>query len=186
MGVRKIAIIGLSPTTHDLAPWDDLSWEKWGLPWDEGYWLHYNRLFEMHKLDLIRSIPCRKRGYEERLASLDVPLYMQESYQEFSAIRYPFEDVAEVTGNYFNSSIGYMIALAIYEKVDEIGVWGVDMKADDEYGYQKPNTEYLLGLAKGLGIKIHIPNESPLLKFQGTGIKFGNYLPEYKGRYGWL
>jgi len=32
-------------------------------------------------------------------------------------------------------------------------VYGVDMKADDEYGYQKPNMEYLIGLARGKGIQ---------------------------------
>ena len=71
-------------------------------------------------------------------------------------------------------------------EADEIGLWGVDMKAEDEYAYQRPNIEYWLGIAEGKGIKVHIPEASPILKFQGKGIYFGNSQYEYKDRYGWL
>ena len=186
MGLN-VAIVGLSRSTHDDAPWSDPTWEKWGLPWDDGYWLWCNRLFEMHALELIESVPCRKPGYIDLLNSVEVPLYMQDEYKEIQrSKRYPFEDVSKVTGDYFNSSIAYMLALAIYEKADKIGLWGVDMAADEEYFYQRPNIEYLLGLARGKGIEIYIPEESPILKFHGEGIKFGDSFPTYKGRYGWL
>jgi hypothetical protein len=47
--------------------------------------------------------------------------------------------------------------------------------------------EYLIGLARGRGIEVTIPDESPLCKFNGKGIKFGkDHLPEYVDRYGWL
>jgi hypothetical protein len=52
----------------------------------------------------------------------------------------------------------------------------VDMRADEEYSYQRANCEYLIGLARGKGIKVHIPEVSPLLKFSG--------FDGYKGRYG--
>ena len=186
MGV-KIAVIGLSRTTHDLAPWDDPTWEKWGMPWDEGYWPRCDRLFEMHDLRLLKSATCRKSDYLDRLRDLDIPLFMQFSYQEIpNAMGYPFGEVSSVTGNVWNSSIAYMLAMAIYENPEEIGLWGVDMKADDEYGYQRPNCEYLIGLARGRGIKVTIPDESPLCKFIGDGIKFCDESPVYAGRYGWL
>ncbi|MCK5604711.1 hypothetical protein KAR91_22670, partial [Candidatus Pacearchaeota archaeon] len=64
-----IAIVGLSPTTHDQTPMD---WEIWGLPWDEGYWVHYDRLFEMHELPLIEKHPeVRPKDYIERLKSIE-------------------------------------------------------------------------------------------------------------------
>ncbi len=136
----------------------------------------------MHDMRLLGQ---RKEGYLQRLKEVDVPLYMQEAYID-TATRYPLEQVAEITGAYWNSSIGYMLALAIHEGVDRIGVWGVDMKADDEYGYQRPNCEYLIGLARGKGIDVVIPEESPLCKFQGDGIKFLSGSPTYIDRYGWL
>lgn len=184
----KVAIIGLSPTTHGLAPWRDPSWEKWGLPWDVGYWRVMDRLFEMHDMRLLESEHSkRKDGYLGAIADAGVPLYMQEAYGGMNAIRYPFEAVAETIGAaYWNSSIAYAMALAIHEGAEEIGIYGVDMKGDDEYGYQKPNMEYLVGLARGKGIKVTIPDESPLCKFQGSGIKFYSHNPTYIDRYGWL
>lgn len=183
----KIAIIGLSPTTHDQAPWDDSSWQLWGLPWDEGYWTSMHRLFEMHDMRLLVSeYSKRKPGYFDRLRDCE-PLYMQEAYPGIEcARRYPFEAVAETTGYYWNSSIAYALAMAIHEGADEIALYGVDMKGDDEYGYQKPNIEYLIGLARGRGIKVTVPDESPLLKFNPAGVKFFDHLPVYQHRYGWL
>lgn len=177
--MRQVAIIGLS-SSHDLAPWGDSSWEKWGLPWDEGYWIRCDRLFEMHDLRLLESEHSKRpKDYMDRLMNIDVPLYMQESYF-LNATRYPFEEVAKN----WNSSIGYMIALAIHERVDRIGLWGVDMKHSEEYGYQRPNTAYLLGLAEGLGIEL--VNCDHLLAFNPEGIKFFDMSPKYVERYGWL
>lgn len=177
----KIAIVGLSPTTHDLAPFDDEEWEVWGLPWDNGYMHYYDRLFEMHDIRLLQSEASgRHPEYLADLQEIEVPLYMHKKY---------FPNVTEYpdTGiGYLNSSIAYMIALAIHEKADEIAIYGVDMQGDDEYGYQKPNIEYLLGLAEGRGIKVTVPEESPLLKFNPSGIWFYDISPTYVGRYGWL
>ena len=174
----KVAIVGLGPTKYE-APLND-DWEVWGLPWDEGYYLHYDRLFEMHDLALLQSEYCtRPKDYIERLKSLDT-LYMQHKYFE-NVTPYPFD---EITPKYWNSSIAYMIALAIHENAEEIGVYGVDMRGDDEYGYQKPNIEYLLGLAQGKGIKTTIPKASPLLKFNDSGIWFCKCKPKYIERYG--
>ena len=69
-----------------------------------------------------------------------------------NATAYPMEDVSAVVGDYFNSSIAYMLGLAIVEKVDRIGIWGVDLNCDDEFAYQRPNAEYLIGFARGRGI----------------------------------
>lgn len=184
MGLR-VGIVGLSPTTHDLA--FDSGLELWGLPWDEGYWPMYSRLFEMHDLRLLESAESkRKSGYLTRLQESHAPVYMQESYFK-NANKYPFDDVAKSIGRYyFNSSIAYAMALAIHEKAEEIHVYGVDMKASDEFGYQKPNMEYLIGVAVGKGIKVHIPDESPLCKFSGQGIPFYSHYPTYIKRYGWL
>ena len=172
-----IAIAGMSPS-YKQAPFDNPDWEVWGLPWHEGVWSRYDRLFEMHDLRLLD-----KRGgqYIDRLKSVDVPLYMQEKYFD-NVTQYPFDGV---NTDYFNSSIAYMLALAMTE-TDSIGIFGVDMKAEDEYFYQRPNLEYLIGLADGMGIDVYIPDESPLIKFSGEGIQFLSSYPSYVDRYGWL
>lgn len=181
----KVAVIGMAPSCAD-APWSDPSWRKWGLPWHDGYWLRMDRHFEMHDIRLLDSQHSRRGdGYWQRLAECD-QLYMQDDALP-TATPYPFAEVAETIGAaYWNSSIAYALALAIHEGAEEIGLWGVDMKGDDEYGYQRPNIEYLIGLARGKGIKVHIPHSSPLCKFQPKGIKFFDHVPEYVDRYGWM
>lgn len=181
----KVAVIGLSETTHEKAPWGDKDWQKWGLPWD-WRWAELDSGFEMHDMRLLTSRFSERPGdYFDRLR--DIPLlYMQEAYSGLPARRYPFEEVAQTTGAYWNSSPAYMLALAIHEGAEEIGIWGVDLIAADEYGYQKPNMEYLVGIARGRGIKVHIPEESALCKFQPEGITFFDHVPTYHKRYGWL
>lgn len=184
--VLKVAIVGLSQTTHNQAPFHDPEWEVWGLPWDEGYWRYCDRLFEMHDIRLLQSeADTRVNNYFDRLEEIDVPLYMQDQYFP-NATKFPFDEVAETTGYYWNSSPAYAIALAIHEGADEIAIYGIDMKGDDEYGYQKPNIEHLLGIAKGRGIKVHVPDESPVMKFNPSGIWFCDMTPDYVERYGWL
>lgn len=166
----KVAIVGLSPS-HTLAPWNDPAWQKWGLGWDVNA-PRMDRVFEMH--DDWREVQVK--GYESRLR--DCPrLYMQRAYLPHATV-FPFDEVAQDVGDYWNSSLAYALSLAIHEKAEEIGLYGIDMKGDDEYGYQKPNMEYLIGLARGRGIKVHIPEQSPLCKYVNP-INL-----DYAGRYG--
>ena len=80
---------------------------------------------------------------------------------------YPLEAAIKLMGcEYFASSFSYALAMAINEGATEIAIYGVDLVADDEYAYQRPNAEYLLGIARGKGIKIHVPWQSALLKAQ--------------------
>ena len=118
-----------------------------------------------------------------------MPLWLMEPRPEVPDAKvYPKEEVFKyfsLDGKdpnfYFTNSISWMLAKAImdltYQDEDgkwravegaEIGVWGVDMMMaggpGSEYGYQRPSCEWLLGWARGLGIKVHIPKESDLLK----------------------
>lgn len=177
--VLKVAIVGLASSTHAEAPWVDDSWEKWGLPWDDKCWPYMARHFEMHDERLLNSEHSRRpAGYADRLSECE-NLYTQENY--------PFDAVAKTIGQaYWNSSIAYAMALAIHEGASEIAIYGVDMDGTDEYGYQKANMEYLIGVARGRGAKVYIPSQSALCKFAPSGIKFYDHMPTYVDRYGWL
>ena len=192
----NIAICGMAQ--HDKSEVDNFNGEIWGLPWDEGRWPFFDRYFEIHPLDLLRKPEAQRRdGYEDRLKSLPI-LYMQEAYEDIPiAIRYPVEKVVDNLGfDYFNSSIAYLMGMALLEGADKIGIWGVDM-ADlepvpgdpsyiSEFAYQRPNMEYLIGLARGRGVDVYIPERSPLAKFHGEGIPLGLMYPSYPQRYGYL
>jgi hypothetical protein len=169
----KVAVIGLWSETHGLAPWSDPQWEKWGLAWDPAA-LRMDRVFEVHLPREWKDYA--PKDYIERLCMMP-RLYLQEPHPQVpNGERYPLEEVEKTTGDYFSSSIAYLMALAIHEGAEEIGLFGVAMEGHDEYGYQRPNMEYLVGLARGLGIKVHIPEQSPLCKYSG---QYG-----YSSRYG--
>ena len=182
--MRQIAIVGLADSTHNDAPYTNPDWEVWGLPWDEEKWLYFDKVFELHYLDLLRSLEVPYVS-EDRLREVDVPLYMQESYPSIpNSVKYPLNDVIALTGDYFHSSFSYMMGLAILEKADKIGTWGIDMTADDEYEYQKSNAEYFIGFARGRGIEVFVPEESALLSFDVEGGAVPN--KDWTSRYGYL
>lgn len=169
----KVAICGLWQETRSLIPWDAPGWERWGLTWDPFVW-QMDRAFEMH--DICEWRKYAPRDYTERL-QLMPRLYLSEAHKDVpNGTVYPFDDVAKTTGAYWASSVGYMLALAIHEGAEEIGIYGVSMESSEEYGYQRPNTEYLIGLARGRGITVRIPEQSSLCKYRG---ELG-----YTGRYG--
>ena len=70
------------------------------------------------------------------------------------------------------------------EKADKIGVWGIDITADDEYEYQNSNAEYFIGFARGRGIEVFVPEESALLSFDVEGGAVPN--KDWTSRYGYL
>ena len=173
-----IQICGMAPSRKGI----DLSKEAWGLPWDPlGH--RYSRWFEMHDRSL-----WERRGpeYLELLQTSEVPVYMQQHYDDIPAsVAFPVEHVAEVIGaDYFNSSIAYMLGLAILE-AQNIEIYGVDNHTDGEWFYERPCNEYLIGIARGRGLNVWIHPDSSLCKFM-PNIHFNGEIQTYRGRYGWL
>ena len=182
---RKIAILGTASASLKKYPETDESWELWGMVKaaimrevrkGEGC----ARYFEPHTRKLWEQ-------KEHLFATVAQPIYMREHVPEIpSSLRYPIEDVLKFLPDALygpsetsklgthRSTVAYMLGFAIYSlgdqrnkpvaQRDSIGLWGVEMLAEDEYGYQKPNCEALLGFAMGLGINVVIPKESSLMK----------------------
>lgn len=166
--MRKVAIIGRCWSTRADAPWDQ-DWEIWSLAWDPLPVTH--RIFEVHQ-NFRLYLGTQEDGdyHVGGLRMAKVPVYMIDPQPDIpKSVRYPIEEITALVGKtsnghpYLESSIAYMVALAIHEGVDKIGIWGVDLHCDTEYDYQRPNMEYLIGLARGRGIKVFIPPQSALL-----------------------
>ena len=181
----KCAIIGFASSSRDLAPFDDQTFEIWGL---NNLWQQIPRWdvwFEMHLLEHVRGDIIRRDGriqngtehYEwmcKRPANAE-PIYMQKAHAEIPAsVAFPREKINEYMGrfgvesDYLTSSISYMLVLAMYEGFKEIHLYGVDMLQEEEYYYQRTGLEYLIGLARGSGIAVYVPPQSALLKANYT------------------
>jgi|6_EtaG_2_1085325.scaffolds.fasta_scaffold00491_5 hypothetical protein len=187
--MRKIAIIGLGEPNRKDAPWDDAEWELWGLPWDDEGYFKFQAAFDLHDYYLhTKPEAGLRKDYTERLCEFPGRLFMQKNYPEVPNSRaYPLQGVISAIGaDYFNSGPSYAMGMAIAALPAEIGLWGLYMAKGTEWAVQRPNMEYLIGIARGKGITVTIPDDSPLCQFDGDGIPLGSMYPEYKERYGYL
>jgi hypothetical protein len=168
---KKVAILGFTDSFKQ-APFGDPTWEIWGL--NELYMLipRWSRWFEIHSRDVYEADKKRTSDHIYALRAMTVPVYMHQHYDDIPmSVPYPLQAIAQAFPNpgaggrpYLTNSIAYMLALAIAEGFQEIGVFGVDMAHDSEYQQQRPSCEYFIGIAQGRGIKVTIPPDCELLK----------------------
>lgn len=169
--MRKVAILGKCSNSRSDAPLDLDGWEIWGLGWD--LIPRVDRLFELHQeWRNFLGNPTDAEAHRLWLMGQNCPVYMLKKEHDIpTSVEYPMDAVADDTGRtcygtaYMESSIAYMMGLALLELTagDRIGVWGCDLSTGGEYAYQRPNMEYLIGLARGRGIKVYVPAQNALM-----------------------
>mgnify|MGYP001573812942 CR=1 FL=1 len=172
----RIALLGTSPSSRHLAPFDDPSWIIWGTgPGNlnsAGKLKRCDAFFEIHPWDDI----AKEESYAPYCMALrEVPkVYTQKPEIMLpNSVAYPLDEMVEKYGPYFfTSSFSYMMAMAIRDllaspdKEKIMGFWGVDMSATEEYAAQRPGCHYFITMAQQRGIKVTIPPESDLLRPQ--------------------
>lgn len=172
----KLCIIGCSDS-KTLAPIDDPGYEFWGVnnlffsvpdvPWTRWFEIH-NITFD--GLNFSRRGDRNFRGvsvdtYLSKIAGLKCPVYMQKVWPSIkNSMLYPLKEIVTRYGRYLTNTISYQIALGIYLGFSEISIYGVDMAVGTEYAKQRPSCEYFVGLAKGLGINVILPDAADLMK----------------------
>lgn len=165
--IRKVAIVGGAPS-RQYAPYDDPSWEIWGLGTDRHRLPRADRWFEMHSVpQLIRYYDKIRGGkyaaHIRFLRQLKCPVYMQQVHPAIpNSVVYPLDAVLKDCGRCFSSSVSYMLGLAIHERFDAIGMWGVNMTSKQEYTHQWAGVQYLLALARERGIHVYLPDDCPI------------------------
>lgn len=190
--MRKVAIIGFADS-YAQAPFGDASVECWGINELHRYLPRWDRWFELHGRESFEIKGDRNQeAHVQWLRSqppvgdpAHKPIFMRELFTDIPAgVVYPVQQMADRFFTrfgqrpYFTSSIGYMLAMAIAEGRDGdfrpigdgadavgwIGLYGIDLASATEYSEQRPNTEYFIGLARGLGIQVEIAPGSALLR----------------------
>lgn len=179
---KNIGLIGTVGSTMQMAPYGSDAWEFWGVGQvmrfeAEGKIPECDVIFEVHR-ETTHPGPWKSRRprYEEQP---DRRYVFVDEYPEFpNSIVYPIEEVrAQIPlkrlghdRDYLTSSMAWMLALAITKRPEKIGIWGANMDASGEYGWQKPCAEWLLGFAEAKGIEIVLPDLCTLLK---SGFVYG-------------
>jgi len=192
-GKRTVALVGMSPASCALAPYDDPAVEIWSLNETHAFpWMtRCDRWFQLHPREsFTREVAVRNvHGHYDWLKrERGIPIYMQQRYDDIpDSVAYPLWQVKQrffskiLAGGKpiqeLSSTFGFMMALALYEdRFDRLEVYGFDMAAEgiaaDGYVYQKPGALFWLGVANGLGKEIIMPPNNQLFQAPLYGYKW--------------
>lgn len=164
----KVAMVGFASSTRDAAPFDDPTYEVWGLNQLYRYTPRADRWFEIHTREVFEKDLVRDTDYVGWLRAAPMPVYMTQTHPDIPmSVRYPAERIMAAFSSgrdYFTSTPSFMVALALLEGFTTIGVYGIDLIVGREYEFEKCCMEYWLGVAQGRGVTLEIPTEAALLK----------------------
>ncbi|MGI6610576.1 MAG: hypothetical protein ACOX4G_08705 [Limnochordia bacterium] len=157
---KRVAIVGGGPSRR-RAPYRDPSWEIWGFSSRLYRYPRVTRWFELHAItDLRQQLATKKpgrrsfQGYMRFMRQFNGPVYMQRTHPRIpNSVPFPMRKLRKEFGRCFTSTASYLIALAITEGYDTIGLWGIDVKRR-EYLRQRPAIRYLLSVARQRGIEV--------------------------------
>lgn len=184
----KIAILGSAPSSLELAPYSDPSWVIWGCsPGVYATAARTEEWFEIHRWEpgVIGKPHTQKPWFSPEyvawMAKHPKVWVIKATPDLPNCVELPVEQLMKKYGCYwFTSTIAWMLAMAIDrilenraerlmrgekypDDFDVIGLWGVDMAANEEYGYQRAGCQRFIEIAANLHIKIEVPPESDLL-----------------------
>ena len=140
--MKKVAILG-KLDTREKAPFDDKTWDIWSI---------------------------NKRPYEQPLPRVDLWFDLQfkpfSEDEDFTRENFPFEEIEKmVGGHYFNNTVSYVIAYAIYKGYKEIALYGMRFTtAAEQKIKQRENVRELIFFAKGRGIKVTAPFDEVMVE----------------------
>lgn len=161
--MKKIACIGSAPSSVQLAPYHDPSWAIWSC--SPGAYPHIRRgdvHWEVHRWEPGKA--WFSPDYVAWMARHPRVLMLEHRPEIPNSEAFDPKPLIEAFGPYiWKSSLSWMIAAAILEQPDEIGIFGVDMSATDEYIGQRDACHFLIWEAKKRGIRVTLPPESDLL-----------------------
>lgn len=107
---------------------------------------------------------CRNGVYTPRADRLNTTVYMQEACADVpNSKAYPLQGVKEMFGgdHFLSSSVSMALALAVYLGCyKRVEIYGVGMKTDTEYKFQREGVAYWLGIMRGVGIEVHFEGDT--------------------------
>jgi hypothetical protein len=170
-GKRCVAICGTG-RTRAIAPWDDDGWEIWSCSHRFDKYPRTDRHIEIHHPDAVR---CNKDYFlwltsNQSRVLLAEPMEELPGAQLFPWWRLPVVNIkgSRLSLQFYSCSIAWMIALAVQEGADIIGLWGIDMSKDvlsgREYEFELPSVMFHIGYAVGKGVEVFNPAYSKIFQ----------------------
>jgi hypothetical protein len=166
---KKVALVGASQLDKaERPPLEDKTWDVWGcnslwpLCMDTQGRFRADAWFEMHPLSV--------QTPQERLDMDDcpVPLYVLGKELQPHWRTYPLTSIRQQFGerDYFTCTMCYQVAVALVLGYQEIGLWGMELwqGTPRERTTELRGLEYWLGIAKGRGVTVTLPDYSCLIQ----------------------
>ena len=180
---RRALIVGFCESSRNATPYDDTDATIFGLNKAGIFMPRIDYFFETHSPEIYTWEVRRPNKHLDWMRAFKGPIFQHVADPTIpNSIAYPLQEVAAFIGQniwrlveigkphvsaagdpYLTSSIALQIALAMYERFEVIELYGVDLNTGGEYAWQKAGVEYLLGMAAGMGIKVVLPGNCPLL-----------------------
>lgn len=179
--IKAIAVLGSHPATVANAPFDDPSWtiyacsahniEHRTLPrWDQWFEIHRTASDPTRSYKFLRGLEEQARQKQERGENPIVWMRDKSALPFFPGGKlYPEDEMKKTFCPFlFSSSVAFMLAKAIMDcerlGIKQIGLWGILQASEQEWGYQRPGTQYFLWEATRRGIKVLAARESKLFE----------------------
>jgi hypothetical protein len=160
--MMKLAGCGSAPSSRLLVPFGDDNWEIWACSPQNYDYPRVDAWFEVHNLDR-KYVPANKPYYDKLKVHPRVYLSAPDRRLPDGIVLDPWPLVDKYGEYFFTSSLAWMMAMAIEQKPEVIGIWGVDMSASDElYSGQRAGMHYFMREATKAGIQLLLPPQCDL------------------------
>lgn len=165
--VLKVAIIGMGRSRDEYIKDRLLN----GVEYDEIWGI--NAIGDLYKcdkifmLDDVRYLVGKQPARYNFLKDTTTEVITKTKYPEFSdsLVEYPYEEICQkFQTRYFSNTVAYAIAYALYTDVKEMVFFGCDYDYEGQvHEINRAGTEFWLGIAHALGVKVGITDQSSLL-----------------------
>lgn len=81
---------------------------------------------------------------------------------------FPFQAIQQAMGSYFSSTPAWMLAWMLTEGYRDVYIGGIELSTEWEYIHQRPNLEFLIGMALAQGVTFTFPRKCKLLRGRHT------------------
>ena len=162
----KVCIVGYAENSRHLAWYDDPDCEVWGVNQLYRFIPRADRWFQLHQNWNNPEYWAQGTDQAAWLQQAQCPIYMVEADPTIPmSLPYPKDWVKSELKchEYFTSTIAFMLALAIAEGFQSIGMYGIDLIIGREYQFEKACVEFYFGIAHARVIEYHLPPNSALL-----------------------
>jgi hypothetical protein len=137
-------------------------------------WLKHDLAFIMDDMsEFAHHFPV----YGEEMRNADKPIITSAKYDEFpTAIDYPLQEVInEFKQVYFNNSVPYIIAYALYIGVKELNLFGADYTFPGQEARESGRgcVEFWIGFAASRGMRVNVVDQSTLMDACEDGRFYG-------------